>query len=107
MTTGSCNFQSPLNIFLAFYVAEIELVTIQMIVKLFTGINNNGFELQTAFEKLNYFAKRAHAINIKIVNNGSFAGVYQRQYKSFETIIAGFDGNWQRTFYGLQASIEG
>ena len=74
MSARCCNFQSPFDVFLSFYIREIELCFFQLRKKFIFGINNCLNQFKVAIKKVDHFLDIFHSINFKVLNDPGFAG---------------------------------
>ena len=93
MSTSCCYFKGSLHTLLSTNIAEVQFVVVLLFKELLASIDNGWFVGSVAIQKLHHVHQRFHAVNLQLVDNGSFANVLLGNYQSLELLGAGSDGN--------------
>ena len=69
-------------------------------------MDNGRLQGALIIEEFNDFFNILYAIYFQVIYYGSFPGVLFGEYKSFEPLFAGTDGDGKGSFDGLKASVQ-
>ena len=89
----SRDFQRPFDVFLSFYILKIEVVIIHVGCKLLPGVHLHGLDSGGAAQHFNRLEQRVNAVNLEVVHDSGFPGVYPGQDEALEFLFPGLYGN--------------
>src|SRR4029079_10060068 len=98
--------QRPFYIFLAFYVAKIDLKITLCTGKLFTGIYNGWLNRILICKKINYLVNMTYPVYLKMVYHRGFPRIFPGQNKPFEIFLTCLYRNRQCSFNGSYGAVQ-
>src|SRR6185312_4276492 len=96
MSAGRRYFQSPLNIFLSFYITKIYLEITLCIRKFFARIDYSWLNRIFINKKINYLIDMTNSIHVQAVHHSSFAGIFFWKNQSLKIFFSSLYRNGQR-----------
>ena len=106
MTTGSRYLQRPLDAFLTFHIGEVVLIMALLGEEFLTCVDIFRLVASVAIHKPNDIHQRLHAVDFQLVDDSGLPDVLPWDDKSLELLLAGADGDGQRSADGLQVSVK-
>ncbi len=106
MPTGTCHLERPFHAFLPFYIGKIEIGYLAGFPEFLAGVYNSGAGCGCPLEEPGYFAERAHAIDVEIVDHRSFGCVGLRNNHPFHVHGTRHYRHREHTFDGQQRAVE-
>ena len=105
MTAGHGHFHRALDVALAFYIAEINVVAL-MGRKKASQIGARGQEGRFPAQKIKRLPQILHTIDVDFIDHGGFERVGLRDKQCTLAAPPGFQRDWQDPFHGAHCAIQ-
>ena len=106
MSAGASHFEGALDVFLTLHLAEVEIVSVDLLAEHFTGVDDRWLELSLTVQEVDHVDDIVDAIDIQAVDHGGFHNVSRGDEDAVELLASRFDSHRQNAFYGEQRAVE-